>query len=104
MCFQGLRCGPTVRPRASCRDISRDELSEAGECGAVWHGTARPDGVLISDVSPNTMGWHPGRPDHGGIAGPVPVLPCSGDQALDFSRAVRSCTESEDLIPGCRGR
>ena len=66
------------------------------------------------DVSPSTMVWQPGQvallptqidlipaqraqlgdaqptavgdQDHGGIAVPVPVLPCSGDQALDFFR------------------
>jgi hypothetical protein len=34
----------------------------------------------LSDAQPVMIG----ELDHGGIAGPVPVLPCSGDQALDF--------------------
>jgi hypothetical protein len=29
-------------------DINSDEFAEAGECGAVCHGIARPVGVLFS--------------------------------------------------------
>jgi hypothetical protein len=34
----------------------------------------------LGDAQPTAVG----DPDHGGIAVPVPVLPCSGDQAFDF--------------------
>src|SRR4051812_11698844 len=37
-------------------------------------------GAQLGDAQPVAVG----DPDHRGIAGPVPVLPSGGDQALDF--------------------
>src|SRR4029453_8766826 len=60
VCFQDLRCGPTVRPRVPRGDINSDEFAEAGEGGAVCHGIARPLVSYSVDPSPIISAWHSG--------------------------------------------